>query len=175
MSAKYFMFHVFEVPWNVHNSVIIPKKFENSLDHFPFSLKYNNENDQIAIDDYVHNYSKILYHPDSLPLPIAYPTAESMEINIPSERNSNLVYINESYDSGWKAYYNNKEQIIQSTGPNFILVILDNNSREGVLKLQHTWHPYFYIGLLCVFILPIAFGIISHYQKGIKRTKHEIS
>ncbi|MEK7571967.1 MAG: hypothetical protein AAB553_06870 [Patescibacteria group bacterium] len=166
------LYHGFEVPWETRNSVLVDQKDEKALKHFPFDLKFSSVNDQIALDDYVKRLSGILYKSENIPLSVVYPTPDTLQVSIPANRASNLVYINESHDIGWKAYFDGREQKIRPSGPNFMLVSLDNKEAGGELVLKHSWPVYFHIGVFLILLIPIQIviariylGFIHHKKK----------
>lgn len=165
---------IFQTPWQVKESILIDEKYKNELDHFPFNLEFSDSNDQIELDSYVNKYATMLYKGDNMALPISYPTSESITVDIPSERQSNLIFINESYDTSWKAFFDGKPQEIRSTGPNFMLILLDNKENGGILTLKHTWPLSFYISLYLIILIPIEIVVIStlfHFYK-VKRVNY---
>lgn len=166
IKTKDSLFHLFEVPWEVKNSALIQKNYQNNLSHFPFNLELTTVNDEIALDTYVKNFVSTIYKPDNTTLAIAYPSSDSLEVKIPEKRNTDLVYIDESFDSGWKAFFNNKQVEIKPTGPNFMLVILNDLNDKGILILKHNWPISFYVSLYLIFIIPLQIGlyrILNYY------------
>lgn len=158
------IYHGFEVPWEIRNAVLINKKDERNMQHFPFNLKFSNINDQIELDAHVDRFVSLLYRPANTPLTVTYPTPDSLQISVPENRSSNLVYVNESHDIGWKAYFAGREQKIASTGPNYMLISLDNLQSGGTLILKHSWPLYFYIGIFFIFLVPLEIVIVTVYK-----------
>lgn len=154
----------FEVPWEIRNAVLIAKKDEQGMTHFPFNLKFSNINDQIELDSHVEKFVDVLYRPTNIPLTVTYPTSDSLQIAVPKNRSSNLVYVNESHDVGWKAYLNGREQKITPTGPNYMLISIDNLQDGGTLILKHTWPLYFFVGIFLILLVPIEIAIVMLYK-----------
>lgn len=73
----------------------------------------------------------MLYQPENTPVAISYPTPDSLAVLIPTNINSNIIYINESFDNGWKAIFQNKIVPLKPVGPNFIAVTLPENFKKG--------------------------------------------
>ncbi len=175
ISMKDTTYHVFETKDSVKNAAIIDTKYIKTMEHFPFTIEFANVNDETILDDYVKKFVTTVYKPENSPLAISYPTQTSVQVAIPEKRRSNVIYLNESYDNGWKAYFNNKEQPIFSTGPNFMLVYLDSLDKGGTLILQHNWPLPFYISLYLIFLIPIEITIFNLLQKtGIFRPKKRL-
>lgn len=165
IELPYSAFHVFKVPWVVRNAVIIDESLSDQLNHFPFTLNIDNSIDQLNFDEYIKKFSKIIYDERNTILSITYPSQTSLKINIPAGRNSNLIYINESYDTNWKAYFNNQQQPIRPIGPNYMLVSLSSKNKSGTLILENTWPSYFYFSLVLIAMLPTAIIIFSGIGK----------
>lgn len=151
---------VFETPWQVRNAVLVDKKYEKTLAHFPFELEVNNVNDQIALDGYVNNLSTVLYREENKKLPVVYPNQEKIDIAIPANRTTDLVFINESYDSNWSAYLNGRRQDVRSSGPNFMVVQLDDTTSAGTLTLKHTWPISFYASIFLIGLIPLELLLV---------------
>lgn len=156
------VYRVFQVPWSVRNAVVINPRIQSSMLAFPTSLQMNNPNDQIALDNYVKTFSDTIYDKSNTPLSVSYPTEETIEITIPKNRNSNLVFINESYDSSWDANFNNTKQQIKPIGPNFMAIKL-NSGDEGVLFLKHRQTPIFY-GSIWLILIAALFIVSINLQ-----------
>lgn len=148
-------FHLFEVPWQIKNAAIIDYQYKKDLAHFPFNLELTVINDQIELDNLVKRFASIIYKDENTPLKITYPSSDSILVNIPANRKSDLVYIDESFDKDWSAYFNNKKVSLESVGPNFTLATLSDNANQGLLYLKHTWPPVFYISLMLILLIPM--------------------
>ncbi|MEN9328721.1 MAG: hypothetical protein RI947_1529 [Candidatus Parcubacteria bacterium] len=153
------IYHIFETPGEVRNSVLLDERYKESFTHFPFDLKFSNVNDQIELDDYVHKFVSVLYKPENKTLSVAYPDQETVQIVVPAKRDSRLVYLNESYDTNWKAYYNNKLQTINPSGPNYMLITLDNLEEGGTLILKHSWPTSFYVSIFLIILIPCELAL----------------
>src|SRR5258708_7757142 len=156
---------LFEIPWKAKNAALIDKKYKNQLDNFSFNLQLTQANDQITLDDYVKKFSGIIYKDENLALDISYPTPDSLQVTIPANRRTSIVYIDESYDKEWRAYFHNRLQPIQSSGPNYMLVTLDNLQNGGTLTLKHSWPLSFYISLFFIFLIPLEITVIAILRK----------
>ncbi len=157
--------HVFKSNWESRDAVMISQDYKTNLKHFPFDLDFSKSTDQLQLDNYTKAFVTMLYQPSNIPLKIKYPTQDSLTVEIPPNPSSNLVYINESYDKEWKATYNNKDQLIQSTGPNYMLVSLESFPAGGQLVLKHVWPTSFYVSWFFITTIPllIIFNIIMNH------------
>ncbi len=164
-------YHIFARTENIHNAMLIDPIYKNDMKHFPFNLKFSNVNDQIELDNYVNKFANILYQQENKSLSVSYPTQDTITINIPSNRKSNIVYINESHDINWKAYFNGVEQRITPSGPNFMAIILNDNTSGGQLQLKHTWSVYLYAGISFIIVLPVIFILFPKKKQNIRRER----
>lgn len=162
------VYEAFETPWEISNAVLISDVIKNNLTPFPTNMKFNKVTDQIALDEKVKNFNQTLADPVNQTLMATYPTEESVTISIPSNRTSNTIVLNESYDKEWKAYFKGIEQKIQPVGPNFMMITLDNNQKEGTLILNHSWPLYYYFFIFAIPVIPIWL-LISSKIFGIKK------
>ncbi len=165
-------YHAFEVLWQPRDAALIDSSLSHGLSHFPFKLELTDVNDQISLDDYVKKFVTVVYDDRNKPLPIAYPKATMLEVAIPSSRQSNLVYIAESFDSNWYAYFNNKPVPLKSVGPNFMLASLPNMSEKGTLLLTHRWPLSFYISVFLIFLIPLEIFVLQMMRKKGVYEKH---
>ncbi|HZE87506.1 MAG TPA: hypothetical protein VE090_04870 [Methylomirabilota bacterium] len=159
------VYHAFEVPWQVRNAVAINQKYQKDFAPFPTNLELTEVNDQIALDDYVKKFVGILYQPENIPLAIAYPSYDTVLIKVPTELTTKLLYINESYDAGWKGYFHNQRIILQAAGPNFTKIILPTLNQTGEIILKHDWPLSFYISVYLIFLIPVELLIITLSKK----------
>lgn len=158
------MYHLFTVPWDVKNAAVINPIDKNQMKAFPFTLELTEVNDQIALDEYVKKFVRVLYKPENISLPISYPTQDSLMIPVPKNRSSDMIYVNESFDSGWKGYFQGKQVSLKPVGPNFTLANLHNTTDTGVLVLQHFWPRSFYISVFLIFLIPMEIVLIRSMQ-----------
>lgn len=149
--------HVYEVPWKPEDAILIDKKYSHGFEHFPFTLTFEQNNDYITLDQYVHDLAKVLYSNANKPLVIAYPTQESLIVIVPPLRVSNLIYINESYSGTWQAEFNHRIQRITPAGPNYMEVQLDDYKSGGILRLQHSWPQNMIYLVLVIIAMPALF------------------
>ncbi len=159
------VYHAFEVLWQPRDAVLIDPSLKNNLTHFPFTLELTDVNDQITLDDYVKKFVYLVYNDHNKPLTIAYPKATMLEVGIPSSRTSNLVYLAESFDSNWSAYFNGKLVGLKPVGPNFTLASLPNNAEQGTLIMTHRWPLSFYISVFLIFLIPLELTILYIMKK----------
>lgn len=165
------IFYIFKAPWIPHNAVLINNSLKSNLDHFPFSVTFQNNNDYIALDNYVQNFATTIYDPKNKVLDISYPTQESLVVKVPSNRSSNIIYIDESYSNDWKATLNGISEKIYPVGPNYMEVILDNKTQGGELLLKHSWpRNMIYLAWL-IFLTPIGIGIYNLFLLFFKKNE----
>lgn len=161
VSLPHALYHVFSPPWEVRNGALIDPRYQKDIAHFPFSLQFSNVNDQVTLDDLVRKTVVTISKSENTPLGISYPTQETMQVEIPANRKSALVYINESFDPNWKAYLNHKQQKVEPAGPNYMMVTLADTSEKGTLFLRHTWPLSFYLSLYFIFLIPLEIFLIN--------------
>lgn len=149
------IYHLFESKGEVRDAVLVNAIYAKKLAPFPTTLELTDAMDQISLDTHVKKFNEVIYSPGNLNLAVTYPTQESVQIEIPEDRNSRLVYLNESYDTGWKAYFDDKEQSIKPAGPNFMVITLDSLKSGGTLVLKHSWPIYFYILAFLIVLIPL--------------------
>lgn len=149
------IYHGFQVPWDVRNAVLINDKDTSQMKTFPLNLELSDANDQLQLDNYAEAYTNIVYKSNNFSVPVTYTSQDSMQVVIPESRKSNLLYINESYDPNWKAYFHNKEVRILPSGPNFMVVNLGNQMESGIIVMKHFWPISFYVSLFLIFIIPL--------------------
>lgn len=175
INASDFVSHGFAVPWQLHDAVLIAPKYQNNVTHFPFSLELSDVTDQISMDSYVHTFTNTIYASENTAVPITYPAPDRIQIAIPRQRNSNVVYINESFDKDWKAYFHNRQMHLSSVGPNFMVVKLDRLQDFGMLVLKHDWPLSFYISCFLITLIPVEIVVLSGlrllFQKGKKKNE----
>jgi hypothetical protein len=135
------IYHAFEVSWHPRDAVLINPADSQSLDHFPFTLTFENNNDFELLDQYVNSYVSTIYSPQNRILKTAYPNQETVAVKIPPNPFSNIVYLDESYSTGWAGYFNSKKAAVYPSGPNFMKIILPTDSLQngGMLILKHSW------------------------------------
>ncbi len=160
-SMKEYQYQVFAYPDEIRDATLIDKKFTNTMEHFPFTLETSTVDDQLKLDSYVKKFVSTIYSQENTNLAITYPSPTTMQIGIPANRSTNLVYINESHDIGWKAFFNNREQKISATGPNYILVTLDNTKEQGILVLRHSWPISFYVSTFIIALIPVEILLLT--------------
>lgn len=163
-------YHFFEVPWEVKNAILINPSHVTALKPFPTSLELSETGDQIKLDDYVKKFLQTLSQSDNQTLHMTYPTQESLAVAIPANRDSHFVYMNESFDSGWKAYFNNQQVKLQAVGPNYMLAQLQNTSAKGILYFQHSWPVSFYISWYCILLIPLEIALFYFIKKHMYET-----
>lgn len=159
------LYHAFEVPWQVKNAVAVDSKYKNNFAPFPFHLELTEVNDQIALDEYVKKFVSILYKSENIPLAISYPSNNTLQVKIPQDLNTNIVFINESFDAGWKGTFNNQQVQLEPAGPNFMKVILPVTDTAGDVLLKHDWPLSFYISLYLIFLIPMELTVITLSRK----------
>ncbi len=155
------IYHLFQTPGNVYDALLIDNKYSHKTDHFPYDLYFSKVNDQTALDDYVQRFSVMLDQKENTPLTVSYPAQDQIEIKIPAKRSSNLIFLKESYDVGWHAYFQGKAQKIMSSGPNFMKITLEGNDEEGVLILKHSWPASWYISIYLILLIPLQIGLYN--------------
>lgn len=148
------IFHVFKTAWVPRNSVTIDKSLKDKIDHFPFEVNIDAIDDQIKLDHYINDFSKLIYDKRNMNLSIKYPDMNSIQINIPENRKTGLIYVNESFDTGWKAYFKGRKQKIIPMGPYYMLVQMDNINEDGMLLLQHRWPANFFVSWILIILIP---------------------
>ncbi len=154
--------HAFSYTKPIINSAAIDKSLENSLKGFPLSLNVDKIEDQILFDQKVEEFSKVLTHKNNVPLKVEYPRSDSITVTIPKENKSNLIYVNESFDTGWSAYINNTKQKITPVGPGYMLITL-TGTPDGILILSHRWPSYSWISWFLIILLP-ALLLANNYK-----------
>lgn len=167
------LYHAFKMPWQPRNAVLIQKQYREKLSHFPFNLKFNETNDQTALDDYIHQLANTIYKDDNLTLKIEYPTNETITVTIPDNRSTNLVYINESHDNEWVAKFNGRKQVIEPAGPNYMLVKLDNENESGTLLLKHAWPVSFYLLVSVIAAIPVSSMAWNFYKTNFNKKRKD--
>lgn len=174
IELPYGIFHVFRTSWHPRNAVMIDKSLETQLTHFPFSLNIDTIDGQLKLDDYISNFATTVYNRENIPLSISYPSETTLDVQVPSNRSSNLIYVNESFDTDWHAVFNGNEEPITPIGPNYMLVRLDNLNQGGVLHLQNKWPNYFYYSIMTIAATGIGIAFFEFYSFLKKRLKsHE--
>lgn len=166
-------YHAFSAKWEIRNAILLKTEYKNAIDTFPFDIKSSDINNQIELDNYVQKITKAVYKDDSINLPILYPTQESILIKIPANRSSNIVFLNESYDSGWAASFNGKIQKILPAGPNFMKILLHDQRSGGVLSLQHSWPNSYIVGIILIGLIPVFIITINLYKAMFLKRKEE--
>ncbi len=165
-------YDVFEPESPARNAVIVDPTFSNQMNHFPFDLDFSDNNNFIEFDNYVHNFANIIYSEKNVPIAVKYPDQESISINIPEDRPSNMIYIAESYGKSWKAEFNGVSSEIKPVGPNFMMVTLPSNS-SGTLKMKHSWPSSMIYILAVVIIIPFLILVNWLIRTVHKTTKHK--
>lgn len=155
------VYHAFEVPWEIRSAVAINPNYADKLEKFPPKLELIEINDQIALDRYVKKFVDVIYKPGNQPLAISYPSHDSVQVEVPQSLNTNVVYINESFDAGWKAYFNQQPIQIQPVGPNFTKVTLPKLNEEGTIFLKHDWPKSFYVSVYLIILIPMEILLIT--------------
>lgn len=148
-------YHAFEVPWEIRNAAAIDAKYTDDLKPFPAKLELMDVNDQTKMDNYVKNFVEMLYKPENMTLQVNYPSYDTLQVRVPSTLTSNIVFINESFDAGWKAYFNKQAITIQPSGPNFSKVTLPKVGEQGTIFLKHNWPVSFYISIYLIVLIPL--------------------
>lgn len=155
--------HLFETPFPVISAALIDSEFTDNLTPFSKNTLTTIEN-QIAFDESIKKFVTMLYDRKNTILPVSYPTQETLEIVIPENRNSNLVYINESYSQGWQANVNGVPHKLFPAGPNFMQLTLDSKlTGDLVIRLKHTWPIWFYISIFLIVSSITLTGLITLY------------
>lgn len=162
--------HAFDYNKSIINSAAIDTSLAKKLKGFPLSLNVDKIEDQISFDQKVEEFSKVITHKNNIPLRVEYPRSDSLIITIPKENKSNLIYVNESFDTGWSAYINNTKQKITPVGPGYMLITL-TGSPEGTLILSHRWPFYSWISWFLIILLPAI--ILSNNYKDILFNKNK--
>lgn len=151
--------HVFQTSWEPKDAIMINPRYSNSMDHFPFTLDLSKPSGQTVLDSDVEQFVNILEMPDNQPLPMQYPAQDQITVSLPADSQSNLIYINESFDKEWIALYNDVEQPIKPVGPNYMLVTLNSKPNGGTLLLKHNWPVSFYLTWLFLGVFPVILGL----------------
>ncbi len=155
-------FHLFEVPWPIINAAAIDPAYMKYFTTFSSSLTSSTINDQISLDSYTKILVKALYQKTNTPLSVSYTTPESLTIHIPSDRISNVIYVNESYSKNWKATVDGVPQKIMTAGPHFLAVSLNVDlKKEGLLLLQHSWPLSVRLSVILMIIMSIIIIVIN--------------
>jgi len=147
--------HVFQTQWEPKDALMIDPRYTSALRHFPFTLDFSKPDGQVALDSNVHAFVTMLDKPENQRLTIHYPAQDRIAVTIPNDAPSNLIYIDESFDKEWKAFYNDTEQLIKPVGPNYMLVTLQEKGTGGQLLLKHSWPVSTYISLYFLIVIPI--------------------
>lgn len=164
------VFHAFAVPWQPRDAIAINQTYAKFMEPFPFTLQLTEINDQITLDEYVRKFVTMLYAPNNIKLDVSYPTSETIAVTIPKSLQTNIVYLNESYDKGWRGYFNNQAVVLKPIGPNFTEIILPVINQGGNLLLKHNWPPSFYISLYVLSLIPLELFFITLAKRFIKKT-----
>lgn len=168
------VYHAFEVPWEVRNAVAVDQQYIKKFEPFPQKLELMDVNDQITLDTYIKNFVELIYKPENQPLLVTYPSQTSLQVQIPQSLNTNVIYINESFDAGWKAYFNQQSVQIKPVGPNFTKVTLPKAGDSGILFLQHNWPQSFYISVYLILLIPMEILLISLSKKILFRRQEAV-
>lgn len=164
--------HLFKGTWETRNAVLIPGYYKNDMQRFPVNLPYSTTNDMSDLDMYVEKFVNTIYKQDLIATNVQYPAPDSLQLFIPPNNNKyKFIYLNESYDNGWKAYLHNTSLKIMPSGPNFMLIGLPPDKAGGTLVMKHSWPLSFYISWYLILIVPCVLLLLRILKKLFLKSK----
>ena len=111
ISMPHEIYHAFKVPWKIENAILLNNKYISKINYFPFDINIDDSNGKTALDEYVTHFTQLIFASENNPLDVRYPSQDSVTVTIPSQRISSKVFLNESYDTSWKATFNGKLKV----------------------------------------------------------------
>jgi hypothetical protein len=147
------LYHAFKSGFTPIQATVLDPQLANQLFIFPKNPSFADLSDVITLDNDVKNFNQLIYAKNNKPVAVNYPSQDSITLNIPANRKSNKVYLNESYDPQWEGIFNNSNVSITPTGPNFMLITLPNSLHAGTLHLQHHYAPYLFISSFIILFI----------------------
>lgn len=156
-------YDLFESSWEPIQAAAIPEVLAQSEDMSVFTFD-ENEILQFSLDDRVYQFANQLYSNNLQLYPVNYRSEQQITINIPQERVSNKIYINENYSPQWHATFNGQTVSFSAVGPGYLLVDLGTAAEGGTLQLTHSWHWSRQIGTYVIGITSILLLIYYVFQ-----------
>ncbi len=151
---------VFRVPWEPCQA------FHNRLENreslsFP-DIAYDDYDEHRLRDNLVTTFDEVMYGPDSIIVPVYYPTQTEISVDLKDVELGRYLLILAVYDGSWQASVNGEQVPIERNGPNYIGIDISRSTGDLIVNLIHRMHWTWKMGM-ALMILGYVIGLVAFF------------
>jgi len=155
---------VFQVPWEPAQAFHIILENNGSL-RFP-DIAYDDYDEHKLRDNLVSWFGEVMYSPDSVIVPVDYPSQTEIVIDLKNVEPGRYLLILAIYDGSWQATVNGEPVSIERNGPNYIGMDISRFRGDLTVHLIHRMHWTWKVGgALTVLGCIISLGVFFYTRR----------